>query len=87
MTGSYRGPIDFSDPNEQYDINAEYIVICDGEAIFPYCIDGILDLWTAETVCEFIKMLCPDKVVTMQAVKFVDEETTKRTTSHNLRVL
>ena len=57
-----------------YDPNSYYVVICDGEAVFPYWIDGILDLWTAEAVCEFIKEVCPDKVVTMQAVTFIDEE-------------
>lgn len=62
------------DDLKQYDPNANYMVICDGKAVTPHWIDGILDLWTAEAVCEFIKTVCPDKVVTMQAVTFIDEE-------------
>ena len=74
---------------QPHDATAQYVVICDGEAVFPQWVDGILDVWTAETVCEFIKEICPDKSVTMQVVTFIDEET-KPTTPHNppiLRVL
>lgn len=57
-----------------YDPNASYMVICDGKAVTPHWVDSILDLWTAEAVCEFIKEICPDKAVTMQAVTFIDKE-------------
>ena len=50
-----------------------YIVCCDDEPITP---DGgtILDVWTAETVTDFLRTACPDKHFHYEQIRLLTDE-------------
>lgn len=50
-----------------------YIVCCDDEPITPEG-DTIVDLWTAETVTDFLKTACPEKHFHYEQVRLLTDE-------------
>lgn len=50
-----------------------YIVCCDDEPITPEG-DTIVDLWTAETVTDFLRTACPEKHFHYEQVRLLTDE-------------
>lgn len=50
-----------------------YIVCCDDEPITPEG-DTIVDLWTAETVTDFLRAACPEKHFHYEQVRLLTDE-------------
>ena len=62
-----------------------YFVVMNGDPLQPANTDMIMDYWYAETIKEFLDIVCPDDKI--EIVKAVFIEDSKRQEMPNLRVV